>query len=145
MEHDLTETDEGRDVGLSIFRGAASPTKPSPPSIPDTPSTAAATSPGLPLKAGYPLDVFKQLGLVGTSQQGRDYDRFRGRVIFPILNTSGKVIAFGGRDLKGGLAKYINSPNRNSTRRATSCTASIRRARLSYARTSASLWKATWT
>lgn len=52
----------------------------------------------------------KTLGLIGTSQQGHDYDRFRGRVIFPIMNSSGKVIAFGGRDLKGGPAKYINSP-----------------------------------
>ncbi|MCH5237349.1 MAG: toprim domain-containing protein, partial [Muribaculaceae bacterium] len=48
--------------------------------------------------------------LVGTNQQGNNYDRFRGRVIFPILNSSGKTIAFGGRDLKGGPAKYINSP-----------------------------------
>ncbi|MDE5871203.1 MAG: toprim domain-containing protein, partial [Muribaculaceae bacterium] len=38
------------------------------------------------------------------------YDRFRGRVIFPVLNASGKVVALGGRDLKGGMAKYINSP-----------------------------------
>lgn len=110
MEHDLTETDEGRDVGLSYLqqRGV-------------TDEAIAAFHLGYALdrgshltesavKAGYQLDVFKQLGLVGTSQQGRDYDRFRGRVIFPILNTSGKVIAFGGRDLKGGLAKYINSP-----------------------------------
>lgn len=110
MEHDLKETDEGRDVGLSYLqqRGV-------------TDEAIAAFHLGYALdrgshltesavKAGYQLDVFKQLGLVGTSQQGRDYDRFRGRVIFPILNTSGKVIAFGGRDLKGGLAKYINSP-----------------------------------
>lgn len=110
MEHDLKETDEGRDVGLSYLqqRGV-------------TDEAIAAFHLGYALdrgshltesavKAGYQLDVFKRLGLVGTSQQGRDYDRFRGRVIFPILNTSGKVIAFGGRDLKGGLAKYINSP-----------------------------------
>ncbi len=61
-------------------------------------------------KKGFNVDILKALGLVGTSQQGHDYDRFRGRVIFPILNTSGKVIAFGGRDLKGGPAKYVNSP-----------------------------------
>lgn len=110
MEHDLKETDEGRDVGLSYLqqRGV-------------TDEAIAAFHLGYALdrgshltesavKAGYQLDVFKRLGLVGTSQQGRDYDRFRGRAIFPILNTSGKVIAFGGRDLKGGLAKYINSP-----------------------------------
>lgn len=61
-------------------------------------------------KKGFNIDILKKLGLVGTSQQGHDYDRFRGRVIFPILNSSGKVVAFGGRDLKGGMAKYINSP-----------------------------------
>lgn len=61
-------------------------------------------------KKGFSTDVLTELGLVGTSQQGHRYDRFRGRVIFPILNSSGKVVAFGGRDLKGGPAKYINSP-----------------------------------
>lgn len=62
------------------------------------------------LKKGFNIEVLKSLGLVGTSQQGNNYDRFRGRVIFPILNSSGKVVAFGGRDLKGSPAKYINSP-----------------------------------
>lgn len=61
-------------------------------------------------RAGYDLEVLKKLGLIGTSKEGREYDRFRGRVIFPVFNSSGKVFAFGGRDLKGGLAKYINSP-----------------------------------
>lgn len=110
MEDDLLHTDEGRDVGLSYLteRGV-------------TDEAMRAFHLGYAIdngqhicsaarKAGFDLEVFKNLGLVGTSQQGRDYDRFRGRVIFPILNTSGKVIAFGGRDLKGGLAKYINSP-----------------------------------
>lgn len=60
--------------------------------------------------AGFDLDVFVKLGLVGRSQDGRLYDRFRGRVMFPILNAAGKVVGFGGRDLKGGPAKYINSP-----------------------------------
>lgn len=61
-------------------------------------------------KEGFDLDVFKQIGLVGTSQQGRDYDKFRGRVMFPIRNSSGKPVAFGGRGIKGEAAKYINSP-----------------------------------
>jgi len=110
MESDMTETEEGRDVGLQYFtqRGV-------------TDSAIKAFHLGYALdqgnaltkaaaKAGFDLNVLKKLGLIGTSQQGRIYDRFRGRVIFPILNTAGKVIAFGGRDLKGGLAKYINSP-----------------------------------
>lgn len=61
-------------------------------------------------KAGFDLEILKKIGLVGTSQQGKDYDKFRGRVMFPIRNASGKPIAFGGRALKGELAKYINSP-----------------------------------
>lgn len=38
------------------------------------------------------------------------YDRFKGRVMFPVLNIAGKVIAFGGRTLKNDPAKYVNSP-----------------------------------
>ena len=110
MERDIKETDEGRDVGLSYLtqRGV-------------TDEAIKAFHLGYALdngshlvsearKAGFDLNILKTLGLVGSSQHGNDYDRFRGRVIFPILNNSGKVIAFGGRDLKGGLAKYINSP-----------------------------------
>ena len=59
---------------------------------------------------GFDIEVFKKIGLVGTSQNGRDYDKFRGRVMFPIRNASGKPVAFGGRALKGEAAKYINSP-----------------------------------
>lgn len=61
-------------------------------------------------REGFDLEVFKKIGLVGTSQSGRDYDKFRGRVMFPIRNASGKPVAFGGRTLKGDAAKYINSP-----------------------------------
>jgi DNA primase len=50
-------------------------------------------------------------GLVIEGQQGkRPYDRFRNRVIFPILNDSGKVVAFGARSLDGSEPKYLNSP-----------------------------------
>ena len=50
------------------------------------------------------------LGLV-SQKNGKYFDRFRNRVIFPIINTSGKVIAFGGRALdKDAQAKYLNSP-----------------------------------
>ncbi len=110
MEKDIFNTDEGQDIGLSYLynrgvteeavrkfhlgyaldKGSA--------------LTSAAKA------AGYDLEIMKSLGLVGTSKEGREYDRFRGRVIFPIINSAGKVIAFGGRDLKGGMAKYINSP-----------------------------------
>lgn len=62
------------------------------------------------LKAGFESDVLTQLGLCGVGKNNKLYDRFRGRVIFPVINSSGKVVAFGGRDLKGTSAKYINSP-----------------------------------
>lgn len=62
------------------------------------------------LKKGFSLEILKATGLTGTGQTGNHYDKFRGRVIFPIINTSGKTVAFGGRDLKGAPAKYINSP-----------------------------------
>lgn len=110
MERDLTETEEGRDIGLQYFtqRGV-------------TDAAIKAFHLGYAIdkysylidsarREGLDINVLKKLGLVGTSQQGKDYDRFRGRVIFPILNPAGKTIAFGGRDLKGGNAKYINSP-----------------------------------
>ena len=61
-------------------------------------------------KEGFDIEIFKEIGLIGTSLQGRDYDKFRGRVMFPIRNSSGKPVAFGGRALKGEAAKYINSP-----------------------------------
>ena len=49
-------------------------------------------------------------GLV-IEKEEKTYDRFRGRVIFPIHNITGKVIAFGARTLKSDQgAKYINSP-----------------------------------
>lgn len=50
------------------------------------------------------------LGLLGKSKDGRLYDRFRGRIVFPILSESGQVIAFGGRTLFDDPAKYLNSP-----------------------------------
>ena len=49
-------------------------------------------------------------GLVGRDPSGRLYDRFRRRIMFPIANEAGKVIAFGGRALGDDLPKYLNSP-----------------------------------
>jgi DNA primase len=50
-------------------------------------------------------------GLVIEGQQGkRPYDRFRNRVVFPILSDAGKVVAFGARSLDGSEPKYLNSP-----------------------------------
>lgn len=51
------------------------------------------------------------LGLAGKTQKGGLADRFRNRIIFPIMDESGRVIGFGGRVLDDGQPKYLNSPD----------------------------------
>jgi len=51
-----------------------------------------------------------ECGLVIVNEQGRRYDRFRDRVMFPILDQRGNVIGFGGRVIGAGEPKYLNSP-----------------------------------
>ncbi|MFN3566640.1 MAG: DNA primase [Burkholderiaceae bacterium] len=51
-----------------------------------------------------------EAGLVIVGDEGKRYDRFRGRVMFPIRNRRGAVIGFGARVLDGGEPKYLNSP-----------------------------------
>ncbi len=67
------------------------------------------------LKAGFPQPLQAQAGLIILPEGGGvPYDRFRGRVMFPIRNASGKIIAFGGRLIvdtaNSKLPKYLNSP-----------------------------------
>ena len=62
------------------------------------------------LRARYPEKLLESSGLVGRDPSGRIYDRFRRRIMFPITNESGKVIAFGGRAMGDDLPKYLNSP-----------------------------------
>lgn len=112
MEKALVDTEEGRSVGLQYFyqRGV-------------TDAAIKKFRLGYNPDSGHYLtdaaklaamdtNALKIVGVLGESQRfpGQTYDRFRGRVIFPVLNPSGKVVALGGRDLKGGMAKYINSP-----------------------------------
>ena len=63
------------------------------------------------IEAGYNIQYLEKTGL-SRDREGTPYDFFRGRVMFPIHNISGKVIAFGGRTLKSdkSVAKYFNSP-----------------------------------
>src|SRR3989338_10031188 len=64
------------------------------------------------LKAkGFPENEMEKAGLI-KREDGRSYDRFRNRIIFPIFDGSGRVIAFSGRILRddGKSAKYLNSP-----------------------------------
>lgn len=58
----------------------------------------------------YTLTELQTVGLVIKNDQGRLYDRFRDRVMFPIVNQAGAVIAFGGRVIGEGEPKYLNSP-----------------------------------
>ena len=109
FENNLYNTDEGKGIGLSYFYergftdaiikkfrlGYSMERR--------TDLAESIKSKGLNLK--YAVET----GLCIESEHGT-YDRFRGRVMFPVLNIAGKVIAFGGRTLKKDLAKYVNSP-----------------------------------
>ncbi|MDE6810801.1 MAG: DNA primase, partial [Muribaculaceae bacterium] len=110
MEEDLISSQEGKDIGLTYFyhRGV-------------TDEAIKAFHLGYSidkgsyitsamLNNGFDMEILRALGLTGVSQNGDCYDKYRGRVIFPIMNSSGKTVGFGGRDLKGSRAKYINSP-----------------------------------
>ncbi len=58
-----------------------------------------------------PSKVLLEAGLIGRNERGREYDRFRGRIMFPVRDGRGRVIAFGGRLLGDGQGpKYLNSP-----------------------------------
>lgn len=114
FQRQLHESEEGRAVGLTYFQergirpetiekfglGYALDSK--------TAFTEEAT------RAGYPLDRLSAVGLssVYEDRPGVGIDRFRGRVIFPVRNLSGRYVAFGGRILskRDKVAKYINSP-----------------------------------
>ena len=58
------------------------------------------------------LEKAVQLGLIGKNKDGRLFDKFSGRIIFPIFSPNGRVVAFAGRILENreGTAKYLNSP-----------------------------------
>ena len=116
-QEQLTQTDEGQAVGFSYFKERGFNDKTigefelgySPESW-DALTKAA-------LKAGFSLDILEKAGLIIRREQDgkadmKVFDRFRARVIFPIHNLSGKVIAFGARILKSDKtqAKYLNSP-----------------------------------
>ena len=55
-------------------------------------------------------ELAQQAGLLGRRDDGRMYDRFRGRVMFPIRDRRGRTVAFGGRTLGDDQPKYLNSP-----------------------------------
>ncbi len=110
----LTETSEGRSIGLSYFaqkRGFTDATIRKFGlgfcSAKGDDLTKAA------LAAGYKEEFLLSTGLtLKRESDGRLYDRFRDRVMFPVHNISGRVVAFGGRTLRTdkSVAKYQNSP-----------------------------------
>jgi DNA primase len=58
----------------------------------------------------YPSQTLLDAGLVIKNEAGKHYDRFRDRVMFPIINPKGNIIGFGGRVMGEGEPKYLNSP-----------------------------------
>jgi DNA primase len=109
----LLETEEGRAIALSYFRerGLTDPIIEKF-QLGYSPAEWEAFS-KYALQKGHSASLLESAGL-SIKREGKDslFDRFRERVIFPIHNVSGKVIAFGGRILKTDkkAAKYINSP-----------------------------------
>ncbi|MGC8804097.1 MAG: DNA primase, partial [Bacteroidales bacterium] len=107
----LLSTDEGRAVGLTYFRERG---------VRDdmvekfqlgyAPDNRRAFTDAA-LKGGYKIEFLLKAGLI-VEKDGHHFDRFTGRVMFPIHSLSGQVIAFGGRTLSADkqVAKYINSP-----------------------------------
>jgi DNA primase len=97
------------------------------------------------LTKGTTAELLLEAGLTGEGQGGT-YDRFWGRIIFPIRDARGRAIALGGRSLDpNARAKYLNSPQtRSSTRGATSSTMA-RRARPAGKGAQLLVAEATWT
>ena len=108
----MNDTDEGRAIGLSYFhsRGFTDETieKFGLGYCLDKSDVMTMTA----LNSGYKADFIEKCGLGNRRDNGTWYDRFRGRVMFPVHTLSGKVVAFGGRVLKKDdkTAKYVNSP-----------------------------------
>lgn len=61
-------------------------------------------------KNGYTKEELLEAGLVVKSQKGSLYDRFRNRLMFPIIDVRGNIIGFGGRVMDDSKPKYLNSP-----------------------------------
>lgn len=125
FQKQLWETEEGQIAGLSYFRERGLTDK----TIREyglgySPEKGNPLSSAL-VKAGYKEKYIVAdadakdrkdqpgTGLCGKSEDGRTYDRFRGRVMFPIHTVSGKIVAFAGRIIKKNdkVGKYVNSPD----------------------------------
>ncbi|MGM9869727.1 MAG: DNA primase [Sodaliphilus sp.] len=110
FEESLYNTQEGVDIGLSYFRERGFSDE----IIKNfrlgySPNEKSALHDAA-VKAGYNEEMLQKVGLCSCDEHGNWFDKFRDRVIFPIFNSSGKVVAFGGRTLHNHHAKYLNSP-----------------------------------
>jgi DNA primase len=65
---------------------------------------------GFMTRHGFAPELLESAGLVVPRQGGGHYDRFRGRLLFPIRDPQGQTVAFGGRSLGSDQPKYLNSP-----------------------------------
>lgn len=112
FEHNLTDTQEGKNIGYSYFRERG---------IDDRMIKRFRLGYSLErrdalysdaIEAGFKEKFLEESGLVIKSERGDWRDRFRARVIYPIFTISGKVVGFGGRTLRKDkdVAKYVNSP-----------------------------------
>lgn len=111
--HDtLLNTEEGKAIGLSYFkeRGFTNETI-AKFGLGYSPETWDAFTKEA-LSKGYQLDYLEKVGLTIMREDGKHFDRFKGRVMFPIQSLSGRNLGFGGRILTNDkkAAKYLNSP-----------------------------------
>lgn len=112
FEDQLWNSDEGRAIGLSYFkeRGFREDIikKFNLGYSPDVWDALTQDA----IKNKHAEDYLEKTGLAIRNDKGKLYDRFRGRVMFPIHNFTGRVIGFGGRTLKTdkNVPKYVNSP-----------------------------------
>jgi len=108
----LLNTEEGKAIGLSYFkeRGFTSETI-TKFGLGYSPETWDAFTKEA-LTKGYQLDYLEKVGLTILKEDGKHFDRFKGRVMFPIQSLSGRNLGFGGRILSNDkkAAKYLNSP-----------------------------------
>ena len=108
----LLQSEEGKAIGLSYFkeRGFTNETieKFGLGYSPETWDSFTKEA----LSKGYQLDYLDKVGLTIVREDGKHFDRFKGRVMFPIQSLSGRNLGFGGRILNNDkkAAKYLNSP-----------------------------------
>ena len=111
FQNNLLKTEPGKAIGLSYFkeRGFTQQTIEKFKLGYSLDQWSAFTDQAI--KKGYKLEFLEQTGLT-IAKQEKQYDRFKGRVMFPILSMSGRTLGFGGRILTNDkkAAKYLNSP-----------------------------------